>query len=134
MSTAIFLTDQEDKHVVEQVLGQQQTTYSAMIRSKPDWVLSRVQRYVPPPEILYSRVASVLKTYGLLKDARTGEPLFNNKAQDVMKTSLSTSVGGTIQIHQTWHCILQSERTTMALLYTTVAMEPMMWKVEFIRT
>ncbi|KAG6379505.1 hypothetical protein JVT61DRAFT_9996 [Boletus reticuloceps] len=88
LSAAIFLTNTNDKRAVEEVLRAQNMTYSAKLKSRPEWVLTRVRRYVPPPEILYSRVASVVKTYGPLQDTTTGQPLFNDKAWDVTKNIL----------------------------------------------
>ena len=43
---------------------------------------------MPPPEILFSCVAAVIKTFGPLKDSTTGQPLFTEKAWDVTKNIL----------------------------------------------
>jgi hypothetical protein len=40
---------------------------------------------MPPPEILLSQVAAVIKTFGSLKDATTGLPLFNEWACEITK-------------------------------------------------
>jgi hypothetical protein len=79
---ALFLPDPEDKAAVERVLEKRKTTFKQMVLSKPDWVWQRVKRYVPPPEILVARVHIVLQTYGPLKDATTGLPLFNDASWD----------------------------------------------------
>lgn len=49
-----------------------------MLLTNSDWVWQRIKRLVPPPEILAPRVTEVLQTYGPLKDAVTGQPLFND--------------------------------------------------------
>ncbi|KAJ8582357.1 hypothetical protein M405DRAFT_876164 [Rhizopogon salebrosus TDB-379] len=85
LSAAFFIPVTEDKAAVEAVLKDFGTTYNAQLLSKPEWVLSRVRRHVPPPEILLPRVAEVIKTYGPLKDATTGQPLFSDRAWDIAK-------------------------------------------------
>ena len=79
---ALFLPDPEDKAAVEHVLEKCKTTFKQMVLSKPDWVWQRVKCYVPPPEILVARAHIVLQTYGPLKDATTGLPLFNDASWD----------------------------------------------------
>jgi len=88
LSAAIFLTDLDDKWAVKEVLKHKGITYKSKLKSHPWWILSRVRRYVPPPEILFGRVAAVMKTYGPLKDATSGEPLFNGKCWDTVKNLL----------------------------------------------
>lgn len=88
LSAALFLVDQADKQAVENVLQQKGTSYEAKLKSQPWWIHSRVRRYIPPPEILLSRMAAVMKTYGPLKDATSGEPLFNAKCWDTVKNLL----------------------------------------------
>ncbi|OBZ77815.1 hypothetical protein A0H81_02815 [Grifola frondosa] len=60
---AILLPDENDKAAVEAVLKTQGC---------------RVKRFAPPPEILCSCVSAVVKMYGPLKDAVTGQLLFND--------------------------------------------------------
>ncbi|EIW52507.1 uncharacterized protein TRAVEDRAFT_24023 [Trametes versicolor FP-101664 SS1] len=83
LSAALFIPDREDKAAVEAVLKQRGLSYNSKILSDPAWVLRRVRRYVPPPEILLPRVTAVIKTYGALKDSVTGQPLFNQRAWDI---------------------------------------------------
>ncbi|KAF8419486.1 hypothetical protein L210DRAFT_3766619 [Boletus edulis BED1] len=85
---AIFLTDPDDKRAVEAFLQKSNMTFEMKLMSKPKWVLARVRRYVPPPEILFSRVAAVIKTFGPLKDSTTGHPLFTEKAWEVTRSIL----------------------------------------------
>ena len=81
--------DPGDRHAVEEVLQKMgNMTYEAKLLCKPKWVLARVRRYVPPPEILFDRVAAVIKMFGPLKDSTTGQPLFTEKAWDMMKNIL----------------------------------------------
>ncbi|KAF8836745.1 hypothetical protein BDN67DRAFT_1005294 [Paxillus ammoniavirescens] len=88
LSAAIFLTDSDDKHAVEEVLNHKGISYASKLKSHPQWILFRVRRYVPPPEVLFSRVATIMKTYGPLKDATSGEPLFNVKCWDAVRNLL----------------------------------------------
>lgn len=86
---AIFLPDPDDKAAVEGVLSKKNISFDQKVLYKSDWVWQRVKRLVPPPEILTPRVIEVLQKFGPLKDAITGEPLFNNasweKAQNVIE-------------------------------------------------
>ena len=88
LSRAFFIPNQEDKHAVDEVLRQQNTTYEAKLRSNPAYIRKRVQYRVPPPEKLYSRIAAVIKTFGPRRDATTKQPLFNEKAWNVAKNVL----------------------------------------------
>ncbi len=45
----------------------------------PKFFLQRVERSVPPPDILYWRVRAVFVTFGYCEDAKTKAPLFQNK-------------------------------------------------------
>jgi hypothetical protein len=83
---AIFLLDPEDRAAVEKVLEMKNTSFRQMVLTNSDWVWQRVKRLVPPPEILAPRVAEVLQTYGPLKDAVTGQPLFNDTSWDKART------------------------------------------------
>jgi len=51
--------------------------FEKMVLFNSDWVWQRVKRYVPAPEILAPQVLEVLCCFGPLKDAMTGQPLFN---------------------------------------------------------
>ena len=51
-----------------------------------DWVWQHVKRCVPPAEILASRVVEVFQMYGPLKDAKTGQPLFNDDSWETACT------------------------------------------------
>ncbi|KAG1773608.1 hypothetical protein EV702DRAFT_1200931 [Suillus placidus] len=77
---AIFLLDPEDCAAVEKVLEMKNTSFQQMVLTHSDWVWQRVKRLVPPPETLAPRVAEVLQTYGPLKGAVTGQPLFNDSS------------------------------------------------------
>lgn len=88
LSAAIFIPNPEDKAAMEAVLKKQGTSWSSKLRSKPRYVLKRVRRYVPPPEILLPRVSAVIKTFGSLKDATTKQPLFNERACEITQNIL----------------------------------------------
>ena len=88
LSRAFFIPNLDDRRAVDHVLRQKNTTYEAKLRSNPDYIRKRVRYRVPPPEKLFSRIATVLKTFGPLCDAQTKQPLFNEKAWVVAKNVL----------------------------------------------
>jgi hypothetical protein len=88
LSRAFFIPNLDDRRAVDHVLHQKNTTYEAKLRSNPDYIRKRVRYRVPPPEKLFSRIATVLKTFGPLCDAQTKQPLFNEKAWVVAKNVL----------------------------------------------
>jgi hypothetical protein len=88
LSAAMFIPDASDKAAVERVLQRSGMTFDAELRSNPDWVLRRVRRHMPSPQIMLPRVKAVIKTYGALKDSTSGHPLFNEKAWEVAENVL----------------------------------------------
>ncbi|KAG2211306.1 hypothetical protein INT45_003588, partial [Circinella minor] len=86
---ALFVVDEDDKNKVKNVLEKQGTTWEKKLSENPDWVLRRVRRVIPPPSILYPVVKDLFKTYGPLRCARTGRPLFDyenwQQAANVLK-------------------------------------------------
>lgn len=85
---AIFLYDTEDKAAVEDFLSHKGVSWHKMVQQHPGWILHRVKRHIPPPDILLPRVSEVLRTYGPLKDSKTGQPLFNDNAWEIAKNVL----------------------------------------------
>ncbi|KAG1883235.1 hypothetical protein F4604DRAFT_1677595 [Suillus subluteus] len=75
---AIFLPDPVDLAAVEEVLKKKNMCFCQMVLTNSDWVWQRIKQLVAPPEILAPRVTEVLQTYGPLRDAVTGQPLFND--------------------------------------------------------
>jgi hypothetical protein len=63
-------------------------TWSTLMSSHPSWVWVRCKQTIPPPELLYDAVANVFSTFGPLKDAKTGRPLFNEAAWRTSKNIL----------------------------------------------
>jgi hypothetical protein len=88
LSRAFFIPNLDDRRAVDDVLRQKNTTYEAKLHTNPDYIRKRVRYRVPPPERLFSRIATVLKTFGPLCDAQTKKPLFNEKAWVVAKNVL----------------------------------------------
>ncbi|KAM6501786.1 hypothetical protein JOM56_001763 [Amanita muscaria] len=80
---AIFLFDPEDKAAVEEFLQAQNSSWDETLLYHPDWLLQRVKRIVPSPEVLLPRVATVIHAYGPLLDPKSGQPLFNNRAWEI---------------------------------------------------
>lgn len=66
------------------------TSFSDLVYTKPHWVWKRCKRHIRAPEIIYPLIEKLFKTYGPLKDASTGQPLFNRhawkSAQGVLRT------------------------------------------------
>ncbi|KAG2212586.1 hypothetical protein INT47_000562 [Mucor saturninus] len=74
---AIFLYDEEDKRAVEEYLESVDITWDKAMLIKPDWVLKRVRRYVPSPNVLLPVVDNLFNVYGHIKCTVTGFPLFD---------------------------------------------------------
>jgi hypothetical protein len=85
---AFYLLDPEDKEAVEAFLATKNVSWDGMLRSHPRWLFQHVKRFVPPPEELLPRVSRVIQVYGPLKDAKTGLPLFNDKAWEIAENVL----------------------------------------------
>lgn len=84
----MFLPDLEDKAAIEEVLNPRGVTWVNMVRYHPTWIWKRARRYVPAAEELRPRVFAVLSKFGPLKDAKTGEPLFNDEAWKIAENVL----------------------------------------------
>jgi hypothetical protein len=59
-----------------------------MLRTRAKWLWHHCKWSIPPPEQLYPLVERVFRTYGALKDAQSGLPLFNSAAWTVSKNIL----------------------------------------------
>jgi hypothetical protein len=59
-----------------------------MLRTRAKWIWRHCKRSIPPPEQLYPLIERVFRTYGPLKNAKNGEPLFNVAAWRVSKNIL----------------------------------------------
>jgi hypothetical protein len=94
LSGAIFLPNADDKAAIDAVLKKNGEVYEKKILTHPSWILKRLRRYVPPPEILLPRVTAVIKTYGPLEDATTHQPLFSNKVWPIAKNILENIFHG----------------------------------------
>ena len=78
----LFLPDPENKHNIENCLSWQSqplTWYQCLWRH-PRFIKCHCKHLIPPVELLYPLVAKLFKTYGPLKDAQSGLPLFNADA------------------------------------------------------
>jgi hypothetical protein len=80
---ALFVFDEEDdKKRVEKVLYLKfnKITFKAMFAQNPDWILERVKRAVPPPDILLTIVTELFDTYGNIICSKSKNKLFDNQA------------------------------------------------------
>lgn len=87
---AIFIPDQQDK---ARIIAWANTctpplSWNDLLFRRTEWLWRRCKRIIPPPEELYPLVSKVFKTYGPLKDATSGLPLFNTAAWAVAKNIL----------------------------------------------
>jgi len=118
---AIFLKDIDDVAKVSDFIlndkGKRFASFEDAVLYAPEWVFRRVRRYVPPPDQLLPRVAEVFKTYGPLKDSKTGEPLFNQASLIRQASSFTFS----------------SARTKRVSIFTNVSVEQTVSKVASIR-
>ncbi|GLB43789.1 putative essential for the formation of DNA replication focal centers [Lyophyllum shimeji] len=87
---AMFIWDQMDKSRII-AWGQVQNppqSWDYLISKRPDWLRRRCKRIIPPAEQLLPLVKNVFQTFGPLKDAKSGLPLFNSAAWAVAKNVL----------------------------------------------
>ncbi|KAJ3840970.1 hypothetical protein F5878DRAFT_672230, partial [Lentinula raphanica] len=87
---AIFIPDAGDRHRITTWASSQNPplTWEYLVRTRPKWVWTHCKRTIPPPEQLYRLVELVFRTYGPLKDVKTGSPLFNTAAWSVSRNIL----------------------------------------------
>lgn len=77
---ALFVPDKDDRERVSAYLSSTGSSWEEKLRLDPKWLWKRCKRVIPPPNIIFPLVADVYKTYGPLRDAKTGAPLFNENA------------------------------------------------------
>ncbi|KAJ3964645.1 hypothetical protein EV361DRAFT_873842 [Lentinula raphanica] len=87
---AIFIPDAGDRHCITTWASSQNPplTWEYLVRTWPKWVWTHCKWTIPPPEQLYRLVELVFRTYGPLKDVKTGSPLFNTAAWSVSRNIL----------------------------------------------
>ncbi|KAF6749915.1 hypothetical protein DFP72DRAFT_818260, partial [Ephemerocybe angulata] len=87
---ALFIFDRRDANriAIWGQMRQPKLTFEQIRKLMFSWLRKRSKRFIPPPEILYPQVYKVLATYGPLKDAATGMPLFDAKCWNVAKNVL----------------------------------------------
>ncbi|KAJ6473082.1 hypothetical protein C8R45DRAFT_776206, partial [Mycena sanguinolenta] len=91
---ALLIPHPSDKAWIERYLKTRGVTWDNMLRFHPTWVWRHCRRTIPPPEVLYPLVHEVFMTYGPLKDAKTGLPLFNSAAWRISKNILELIQNG----------------------------------------
>jgi len=84
---AMFIPDNDDKQriIAWGSIQDPPQTWAMIYYQRTAWVKRHCKRIIPPPELLLHLVAKVFCTYGPLKDAKTGLPLFNTAAWGVAK-------------------------------------------------
>ncbi len=88
---AVFIYERESKACIiawGSTLNPPLSWYDLVRKFGWKWIHHRCKRVIPPPEELYPLVEQVFRTYGPLKDSKTGQPLFNAAAWAVAKNIL----------------------------------------------
>jgi len=73
---ALFIVNPSDKAKVDARLKSEGSSWEEKLKYHPKSLWPLVRRTIPPPKYLYKIVEALFKTYGPLKDATTGQPLF----------------------------------------------------------
>lgn len=81
----LFVVDLEDKQNIEQYLETKNTTWDECMLENPDFIMKRTRRYIPPPTELVTALEKLFSTYGPLKCASSGMPLFDTAAVKISK-------------------------------------------------
>lgn len=86
----IFIPDKEDRARIAAYAAalQPPTSFEDLRASKPKWLWQHCKRVIPPPKLLYPLVEKIFLTYGPLKDAMTGQPLFTRQNWQTTKQML----------------------------------------------
>ncbi|KAI3653135.1 hypothetical protein MP228_002560 [Amoeboaphelidium protococcarum] len=81
---AIFVVNQEDANDVARVLNLKGLNYDDVMQSKPDYILQRVRRLIPPAPVLVERLRHVLLEFSQDKytDPDSGKPLLDSVAKE----------------------------------------------------
>ncbi|RXW16378.1 hypothetical protein EST38_g9477 [Candolleomyces aberdarensis] len=95
---AIFLADPEDVRRISAwgMIQKPPQSFRDLTTYRPKWVWKHCKRVIPPPEILYPRVRKVFETFGSLKDATTGLPLFDTNSWKISRNILDLIYHGHI--------------------------------------
>ncbi|KAJ7018412.1 hypothetical protein C8F04DRAFT_977319 [Mycena alexandri] len=90
----ISVAEELNGALIEAYLKGHDVTWENMRRFHPKWLWRHCRRTIPPAEELYPLVHKVFMTYGPLKDAKTGLPLFNAAAWRIAKNILELVKNG----------------------------------------
>lgn len=88
---AIFIPNKEDKERIEAwaTTLDPPLTFEKLKQMSSKRLWKHCRRIIPPPELLYPLVRQVFDTFGPLKDANSGQKLFNTSAWHTAKNILS---------------------------------------------
>jgi hypothetical protein len=87
---ALFVYDHEDRKRITEHLVKTNTTWEETLERKPHWILKRVKRQVPPPNVLCLIVETLFEQYGPLPCETTGLPLFDNECKRIANNILES--------------------------------------------
>lgn len=76
-SDTLFIPNESDKALLSARFSKQGTSWEDEILRRPKYVWARCRRPIPPPEVLHPLLSKLFETFGPLKDAKAGSPLFN---------------------------------------------------------
>jgi hypothetical protein len=85
----LFIIDAEDKKNVEAYLESIGSTCDTYMVEKPDFILERASRYIPPAHELLPVVNLLFEEYGPARCLKTGLPLFDKDAYDTSQRILT---------------------------------------------
>lgn len=94
MRDAIFIMDQEDVRKVTHHLRKDGHNFEDFYASNPTWILARVRRHVPSPDRLVQRLGHVFCSFGPMRDATTGQPLFRKADYQISISILKHAAKG----------------------------------------
>lgn len=78
---AFFVFDEQERRDITVILEKKNATFEEELEIRPEWILRRARRRVPPPTELYSRVKTVLDKFSALPNTPTGIPLLTAGAK-----------------------------------------------------
>jgi ribonuclease D len=79
LSNAVFIHDQSDMEKVQKVLAEKDMSVDRAWDDKEEYMMARVRRTIPQPEILLERIYQVLNEYRNVTDATTRDPLIDDR-------------------------------------------------------
>jgi hypothetical protein len=84
-SDTMLIPDKKDKANVEVYLKSKSKSWDRVRQASPEWLWSRVRRYIPESELLYRILTEFFEAWGHIKCTVTGQPLFGDETWKKVK-------------------------------------------------